>query len=139
MLLPCELAIICTKRVRGESRRSMEFISLRMIRKSADRKRYLRKGPFILDLQEQQVQLHRSEILIPPGTFHYLTTLLLHAPNPVTYRTLVMESSGIKLPALEAQDMARLQIWLLRRTIEKDPNHPLWLQTVAGVGYRLAV
>ncbi len=117
----------------------MEFISLRMIRKSADRRRYLRKGPFILDMQGQHVQLHRTEITIPPGTFNYLATLLLHAPNPLTYSKLVTESTGIKLPALESQDMARLQIWLLRKTIEEDPNHPLWLQTVAGVGYRLAV
>ena len=31
------------------------------------------------------------------------------------------------------------QINRLRRTIERDPANPVWLQTVRGVGYRLSV
>ncbi len=117
----------------------MEFISLRMIRKSGDRDRYIRKGPFILDLQEHHVQLHRKEVKVPPDTFDYLATLLKHSPNPVSYQDLVSEAMGQKLGALEAQDMARFMVWRLRHMIEYDPNHPHWLQTVTGVGYRLAV
>lgn len=99
--------------------------------------RYLRIGPFLVDLQSQQTMINQQHVPVPPCTFNYLVTLMRHSPNPVSYQTLVAEAQGNKIPRLEAQDLARWRIHMLRKAIEPNIMKPRYVVSVDGVGYRL--
>jgi DNA-binding response OmpR family regulator len=102
-----------------------------------DPSRILRCGPFSLDLHTKTVLFRDQAIKLPPSTFDYLATLIRHAPNPVTYEILVIESQGYSVSRAEAREMARWQIHELRKSIEPDPEQPQYIMTVRNVGYRI--
>jgi two-component system KDP operon response regulator KdpE len=77
-------------------------------------------------------------IPLPPSAFDYLVTLVRHAPNPVPFETLVMQSQGYEMSRAEAQEMARWRIHQLRQALEPDPQNPRYILTERGMGYRLA-
>ena len=83
--------------------------------------------------------LFRSFVPLSPSTFDYLVTLARHAPTPVSYEALVMQSQGYELTRVEAQEMVRWRIHELRQALEPDPEHLQYVITVRGTGYRLAI
>ena len=99
--------------------------------------RVLQKGIFELDLHARHVTLNGKYIPVTGVYFDYLRTLLRHAPKAVDSKTLVKESQGYDVDFDEARDMARWRIHELRKVIEMDPEHPQYIRTVRGVGYRL--
>jgi DNA-binding response OmpR family regulator len=105
----------------------------------ADSGRLLKKGSFELDLDAHHATLNGKYIPIAGIYFDYLATLLRHAPKAVAYKTLVKETQGYDVINLEATDTARWRIHELRKMIEVDPEHPQYILTVRGFGYRLAV
>jgi DNA-binding response OmpR family regulator len=104
-----------------------------------DSSHFLCMGPFSLDLRTHQASMDGKELLLPPCAFEYLATLIRNFPHPVSYKDLVMQSQGYHLGRLEAQDLARGRIYLLRKVIESDPQIPQHILAVAGYGYRLAL
>jgi two-component system, OmpR family, alkaline phosphatase synthesis response regulator PhoP len=105
----------------------------------ADPARFLKKGNFELDLHARHASLNGKYIPVTGIYFDYLGTLLRHAPKPVVYKTLVKESQGYDMASAEARDLARWRIHELRKMIEVDPEHPQYILTVRGIGYRLAI
>ncbi|HKY54516.1 MAG TPA: response regulator transcription factor [Anaerolineales bacterium] len=101
--------------------------------------RFLKKGNFELDLHERDVTLNGKYIPVTGFYFDYLCTLLRHAPKAVAYKTLVKESQGFDVTVPEAKDLTRWRIHELRQMIESDPQHPQYILTVRGIGYRLAI
>jgi DNA-binding response OmpR family regulator len=101
--------------------------------------RVLKKGIFELDLRSRHVTLNGKYIPVTGVYFDYLRTLLLHAPKAVVCKTLVKESQGYDVEFIEARDMARWRIHELRKMIEADPQHPQYILTVRGMGYRLVI
>jgi DNA-binding response OmpR family regulator len=101
--------------------------------------RVLKKGTFELDLHSHDVTLNGKYIPVTGVYFDYLRTLLRHAPKAVACKTLVKESQGYDVDFTEARDMARWRIHELRKVIEIDPQHPQYILTVRGIGYRLEV
>lgn len=100
--------------------------------------RYVRAGAMVLDLYTHSVELNSQNIPIPPSTFDYLMTMARHAPNPVSYEKLVLESQGYQhLSRAEAREITRWQMHELRKLVESDPRHPSMIITVRDVGYRL--
>ncbi len=106
---------------------------------SSDSTRYLICGPLTLDLYTRNLVFHNQPIAIPPCTFDYLVTLARHSPEAVSYKDLVYESRHQKLGKLDAQDLARVNIYMLRRALEPEVDKPRYILTVAGYGYRLAL
>jgi DNA-binding response OmpR family regulator len=106
---------------------------------SADPARFLKKGPFELDLHARHATLDGQYLPVSGLYFDYLATLLRHAPRAVAYKTLVKESQGYDVAVAEARDLARWRIHELRKVIESDPERPRYLLTVRGAGYRLAI
>ena len=104
---------------------------------ASDMARYMRRGALVLDLYTRRAELNDQHIPLAPSAFDYLTTLMRHAPHPVTYDTLVLESQGYTVSRNEAREMAGWQIHELRKAIEPDPQHPNLIITVRNVGYRL--
>lgn len=104
----------------------------------SDAARFLKKGPFELDLHARHASLNGRYIPVTGIYFDYLATLLQHAPKVVTYKTLVKESQGYEATMVEAKDLTRWRIHELRKLIELDIAKPQYILTVRGVGYRLA-
>jgi two-component system KDP operon response regulator KdpE len=96
-------------------------------------------GPYTLDLARHQVCRDGHAVPLPSCTFGYLAALARHAPQAVSYESLVEEAQGYKLDKVEAQDLARWRIYRLRKILEADPREPELILSVPGVGYRLAV
>jgi DNA-binding response OmpR family regulator len=106
----------------------------------SDPTRYLKCGPLILDQHTHSVQYNECNTSLPPSTFDYLVTLVRHAPQPVTYEKLVLESQGYQhVTRAEARDITRWQIHEIRKLLESDPRHPKMIITVRDLGYRLVV
>lgn len=106
---------------------------------STDPTRFLQRGPLILDLHARHIKLYDRFIQLSPTAFDYLVTLVRHSPNPVSYETLVMESQGYKTTINEARDLARWRIHELRKALEPLSEHPQYIITERGVGYRLVI
>jgi DNA-binding response OmpR family regulator len=102
-----------------------------------DPARYLRQGPFTLDLHARHVMVEEKYIPLSPSNFDYLVTLVRHCPNPVSYEEMVKQAQGYELTRSEAQEMARWRIHELRKALEPDPKHPRYIITMRGHGYRL--
>ncbi len=103
----------------------------------SDPSRYLRNGPFFIDMKSRYVEVEGRSIAVPPSTFAYLVTLLRHSPDPVNYQELVAESQGYTLPDKEARSLARWQIYQIRHAIEASPETPQFILTVRNMGYRM--
>lgn len=101
--------------------------------------RFLQMGPFALDLHARHVTLNNKYIPVTGVYFDYLVTLIRHAPKTVSNRDLVKESQGFEVTMTEARDLARWRIHELRKIIEPDAQHPQYILTVRGTGYRLVI
>jgi DNA-binding response OmpR family regulator len=101
--------------------------------------RYIQRGTINIDLHSQHVVIGDQLISLMPVTFNYLVTLALYAPEPVPYETLARESLEQYKSQSQALQLARQRVYELRREIEPDPRHPIYIRAVRGIGYRLAV
>lgn len=101
--------------------------------------RFLKHGPLILDLQARRATFGERVLLLPPAAFDYLVVLVRHAPDVVTYQTLVSEAQGYQADLRQAQELAKWHIHELRDALEPDQPQPQHVLNVRGVGYRLVV
>lgn len=99
--------------------------------------RYLRRGPFIVDLHTRIASFNQEELALTPTGFDYLTVLLRFSPNTLGYQKLVKEAQGYDTTPIEAKEVTRWRIHELRKAIEQDSRNPRYLITVRGEGYRL--
>jgi DNA-binding response OmpR family regulator len=97
----------------------------------------IQRGSFIIDLQTQTAYMENRTVKVPHCTFYYLITLLEHSPHPVSYQDLALLAQGQRLPRLDAQDLVRTRIYLLRKVIEDDYQDPRFILAVPGHGYKL--
>jgi DNA-binding response OmpR family regulator len=104
---------------------------------SIDPARYVRHGSIVLDLHTRHAMLDNKIIQLPTSPFDYLVTLVRHAPDVVTYQSLVRESQGYALSRAEACEICRWQVHELRKVIEENPHKPARIITIRDVGYRL--
>lgn len=103
----------------------------------AEPRRYLRRGPFILDLHTRVASINGEDLSLTPTGFDYLTVLIRFSPNTLDYQKLVMEAQGYETTPIEAKEVTRWRIHELRKVIEQDSRNPRYLITVRGEGYRL--
>lgn len=101
-----------------------------------EKERFLKRGPFVFDLQARRVLLNEEPLNTPPTSFDYLLVLARHAPNVVDYQTLVTEAQGYQTDMREAQELTKWHIHQLRQLLEKDARAPQHLLNVRGIGYR---
>ena len=94
------------------------------------------EGRLCLDPDRHQVVVEGRSVLLTPSEFKLLLTLA-RTPGRVFSRfELVNRVQGHDYEGYERTIDAHVKN--LRRKIEPDPGHPRWVQTVHGVGYRLA-
>jgi len=103
----------------------------------ADRSRLLQRGSFVVDLHGQHAMLNNEWLKLSPTGFAYLEVLLRSSPEAVSYEDLVHEVQGYNISRSEARNIARWQIYKLRKVIEPDPENPRYVLNVRCYGYRL--
>jgi two-component system phosphate regulon response regulator PhoB len=105
-------------------------------RARASSPRVLEFGPLVIRLTEREVAVGGVPVKTTPREFDLLAKLA-SAPHQVFSRAQLLaevwgSSSEWQDPATVTEHVRRL-----RRKIEADPEHPRWLITARGVGYRL--
>jgi len=101
------------------------------------RDRELRVGPLVIDPEAHEVTCRGQPVSLTPKEFELLTALAEH-PGRVLTREYLLEtiwgySEEVRTRTLD------MHIRRLREKIEEDPSHPKLIQTVLGVGYKLAL
>jgi DNA-binding response OmpR family regulator len=109
---------------------------LRRMTKSAQTPEVLRVADVVLDRSEVTVQVAGREVDLTPSEFELLATMM-SSPRQVFSRLDLLERvSGSALEGFERT--IDVHIRNLRTKIEPDPKHPIYVETVYGMGYRFA-
>ena len=109
---------------------------LRRTKRATPRAKRLVVGTLQMDVERRNVQVRGTTAQLTPTEFSLLQTLM-ESPAYVFTRTELMEKAlGYDYSGVDR--MLDSHIRNLRRKIESDPRKPELIQTVYGVGYRLA-
>ncbi len=88
-----------------------------------------------LDLDRHELTLDGQPIELTPTEFDLLRVLLEQRGHAFTRLELVEKALGYTFEGMERTIDSHIKN--LRRKIEPDPTHPIYIETVYGVGYRL--
>jgi DNA-binding response OmpR family regulator len=112
----------------------------RILRRLGDKvpRQSLRLGPDLtLDLHRREATVAGATVQLTPTESRLLYALAANLGQTVTTETLLARGWA------ETEDADPSYVWVtmrrLRQKAEVDPNRPVHLQTVRGVGYRLVV
>jgi DNA-binding response OmpR family regulator len=81
--------------------------------------------------------LHGEPLGLTPTEFRLLIYLGSMPGVSVDYITLVQVACGYTCTRQEAQEIIGTHIRNLRQKLGVDPDHPLYIESVRGIGYRL--
>jgi DNA-binding response OmpR family regulator len=101
--------------------------------------RFHKAGRMVLDLQAKRATFGDHVLNLPPATFDYLVVLARYSPEVVSYRRLVTEAQNYQVDHVEARELAKWHVHVLRQSLETDPQNPQFILNVRGMGYRLLV
>lgn len=90
-------------------------------------------GKLSVDLVKRIVKVGDGEIKLSPKEYDILRVLVQHAGKVLTHKFLLDQVWG------GANDVQYLRVYVrqLRQKIEQSPDHPEYITTETGVGYRL--
>lgn len=93
-------------------------------------------GWLSVDTEQRQVLVQTKPVELSPIEFRLLTTLVRNEGKVLTHEYLLDQVWG---PAYkEERHYLKLYVWYLRQKLEPDVNHPQYILTERGVGYRFA-
>jgi DNA-binding response OmpR family regulator len=94
----------------------------------------LRIGALSIDFAAHEVRLDDELLRLTPKEFKLLETLAREPGRAFSRGELVTRVFGLDYEGLDRT--IDVHLMNLRKKIEADPNHPLYLLTVYGVGYK---
>lgn len=94
-------------------------------------------GPVRIDVPRRRVTVRGDDVLLKPKEFDLLLHLARHPGQVFTPDHLIESVWGYD--ALGDARTVRVHVRSLREKLEVDPSHPTLVETMRGVGYRLAV
>lgn len=107
----------------------------RSIPLKSDLEQELIAGPLIINRKKREARLEDKALDLTPTEYRLLTALANRAGEAVSQTELIGEVWGDYRQ--EGGSALRRYIWFLRQKIEPSPEHPTFLITVRGFGYRL--
>src|SRR5262245_54863472 len=107
---------------------------LRRVRDSGEEPS-IRVGGLVVDTARHQVTTDGTLVDLTPREFRLLAVLARSPGRAFARSELVERAFGADSEALERT--VDVHVVNLRRKLEPDPAHPVWIETVYGVGYRL--
>lgn len=93
----------------------------------------IRFGEFELDLSRRTLTKRGEAVALTSGEFSMLKAFARHARIPLSRDRLMELARGREYEAFDRS--LDVQVSRLRKLIEPDPAHPIYIQTVWGVGY----
>ena len=130
-------SLLCEHRSLDNANRTITQPELTQQILLADSSRLLQRGSFVVDLHGQRAMLNNERLKLSPTGIKYLSVLLRYSPEAVSYEDLVHEAQGYNISRSEACNIARWQIYKLRKVLEPDPENPRYVLNVRCYGYRL--
>jgi DNA-binding response OmpR family regulator len=106
---------------------------LRRRRPPAAPGRFRHFGPFEVDLEAHRMTRNGAEVELSGAEFALLKVLLEHPDRVLSRDALVDLLKGYERSPFDR--MVDVRVTRLRRKIELDPGHPVYLRTVWGEGY----
>jgi two-component system alkaline phosphatase synthesis response regulator PhoP len=100
------------------------------------RPQMLRVGSLEMDIERREVQINGQAVELTPTEFNLLRVLMEQAGYVFTRNELIRKGLGVDYEGLDRTLDSHMRN--LRAKIEPDPRQPTCIQTVYGVGYRLA-
>ncbi len=94
-------------------------------------------GDLELDLLRKQLSLKGEIIHLTRSEFLLLETLAKHPGQPLSREQLLEKLHGVVFDGVDRSVDSHIKN--LRRKIEPDPAHPIYIQTVYGFGYKFQV
>ena len=88
----------------------------------------------IIDLEKRKIHVDGKVVRLSVKEYDLLTLLLENSGKVLTFEEILSEIWGPE--SSENADYVRVYIWHLRKKIEKDLRHPVYIQTEYGIGYR---
>ncbi len=93
-------------------------------------------GELLIDAGRHEVMMAGNPVEVTPTEFKLLQMLLESPGYAFTRSELIEQGLGYEYEGMERTLDSHIKN--LRRKIEPDPKHPVYIQTVYGVGYRLS-
>lgn len=91
-------------------------------------------GVMRLDIARHRAEKRGEEIHLTPKEFEVLHYLMANAGRPIPYQRLLSSIWGPEYG--EEREYLRVLINQLRKKIEDDPSHPVYILTDSYIGYR---
>ena len=101
-------------------------------------RRQLRAGDLVLDCNTFEVTAAGRRVALTPVQFDLLYYLMSHAGQVISAQQLLQDVWDYPYDA-GSPDLVRVHIKNLREKLEPDPAAPVYLRTVQGHGYTIAV
>lgn len=98
--------------------------------------RIRRFGPFVVDIEAHRLTRNGAEVSLSGAEFALLRILLDHPGRVLSRDALVELLKGYERAPFDR--MVDVRVTRLRRKIEADPSHPVYLRTIWGEGYLFA-
>lgn len=121
-LLACIHSLLRRQRMLGEHQRGNGL-------------RPVRLGRFVFDPSSRRLMRGEEAVPLTSGELTLLATLAFQAGRPLSRERLIELAKGRDSEVTDRS--IDVQVLRLRRVIETDPAHPLYLQTVRSIGYVL--
>ncbi|NNJ10838.1 response regulator transcription factor [Chloroflexales bacterium ZM16-3] len=96
----------------------------------------LRTGPLMIDVQQHMVRMAGQTIDLTPTEFAILHTLVRQPGTVIPCTQLIQAFQHGQMEEDEARAVMRPHIVRLRRKLEPNPQQPLYILSVRGIGYR---
>jgi len=96
----------------------------------------LQCGALLMDIGRREVIMDTQPVDLTVTEFELLRALMEHPGYAMTRADLIERSMGYDYESVERSLDSHIKN--LRKKIEPDPRHPTYIQTLYGVGYRLA-
>jgi two-component system phosphate regulon response regulator OmpR len=109
---------------------------LRRRQRPSDSGRLRRFGPFVVDTESHRLMRNGEDIGLSGAEFALLKILLDHPDRVLGRDALVELLKGYERAPFDR--MVDVRVTRLRRKIEPDPAHPVYLRTIWGEGYLFA-
>ncbi|HML22807.1 MAG TPA: response regulator transcription factor [Aggregatilinea sp.] len=93
-------------------------------------------GQFEINFISREVRVRGKTVHLTPKEFNLLGVLARNAGRVITRADLVREAWGPEYG--DATDSLKLYIHYLRQKVEPDPQHPVYILTSRGIGYRFS-